>query len=97
MNYNDTFPTVTTVKNPPDPISAPDTVKEFMCMTDERLCEAGRVSEAILEELRGPRAEKAENARDSSCIINAAKYNVDLADRLCMNLKEIADIIGVYA
>lgn len=96
MNYNDTFPTVTTM-NPPDPNSAPDTVKVFLRMTNERLCEAIRLSEAILADVRGPKVEKEEDPRDANSMLAVAGYHVDLADRLCMNLKEIADIIGVYA
>ena len=41
MSYNHTNPTVTTM-NPPDPNPVPDTVKVFMRMTNERLCEAVR-------------------------------------------------------
>ena len=96
MSYNHTNPTVTTM-NPPDPNPVPDTVKVFMRMTNERLCEALRVSEAILEDVRGPKVEKAEDARDTNSMLAVAGLHVDLAERLCMNLKEIADIIGVYA
>ena len=95
MNYNDTFPTVTT--NPPDPNSAPDTVKVFLRMTNERLCEAIRLSEAILEDVGGPNPQKEEPSRDISSLIAVTGYHVDLAGRLCVNLKEIADLIGTYA
>lgn len=96
MSYNHTNPTVTTM-NPPDANHVPDTVKVFMRMTNERLCEAVRASEAILEDVRGPKVEKAEDARDINSMLAVAEYHAELADRLCMNLKEIADIIGVYA
>ena len=96
MSYNHANPTVTTM-NPPDPNPIPDTVKVFMRMTNERLCEAVGVSEAILEDVRGPRVEKAEDALDTNSMLAVAEYHAELAERLCMNLKEIADIIGVYA
>ena len=93
MSYNDTFPTVTTM-NPPDPNSAPDTVKDFLRMTNERLCEAIRLSEAILEVVGGPNPQKEEEPRDTSSLIAVTGYHVELADRLCVNLKKIADLIG---
>jgi hypothetical protein len=96
MSYNDTFPTVNTM-NPPDPNSAPDTVKVFLRMTNERLCEAIQLSEAILEDVGGPTSQKEEQPRDTSSLIAVTGYHVDLADRLCVNLKKIADLIGVYA
>ena len=99
MNYNDTLgsmPTVTTM-NPPDPNSAPDNVKVFLRMTNERLCEAIRLSEAILEDVGGPTIQKEEQSRDTSSLITMTGYHVDLTERLCVNLKKIADLIGVYA
>ena len=96
MNYHDFFPTVTTM-NPPDPNSAPDTVKVFLRMTNERLCEAIRLSEAILEDVGGPTVQKEEQPRDTSSLIAVTGYHVDLTERLCVNLKKIADLIGAYA
>lgn len=96
MSYNHANPTVTTM-NPPDPNPVPDTVKVFLRMTNERLCEAIRVSEAILEDVGGPTVQKEEQPRDTSSLIAVTGYHVDLSDRLCANLKKIADIIGVYA
>lgn len=93
MSYNDTFTTM----NSPDPNAAPDTVKAFLRMTNERLCEAIRVSEAILEDVGGPTIQKDEQPRDTSSLIAVTGYHVDLTDRLCVNLKKIADLIGVYA
>lgn len=93
MSYNDTFPTM----NPPDPNAVPDTVKVFLRMTNERLCEAIKLSEAILEDVGGPTVQKEEQPRDTSSLIAMTGYHVDLTDRLCVNLKKIADLIGVYA
>lgn len=96
MSYNDTFPTVNTM-NPPDPNSAPNTVKVFLRMTNERLCEAIQLSEAILEDVGGPTSQKEEQPQDTSSMIDITGYHVALTERLRVNLKKIADIIGVYA
>ena len=74
-----------------------ENLKMLMRMTTERLNEAVGRAEAILSEIRGAFPRKDEEPPHIASVIDAERLNRDMAERVCVVLKEIALQMGVEA
>ena len=71
-----------------------ESMKVLMNMTNARLHEAIGRAECILAGVRGARPKNDEEPNYPSCMIDAARIDVELSEQLCVMLKEIANLLG---
>lgn len=71
-----------------------ESMKALMNMTNARLHEALGRAEGILAGIRGAYPKKDEEPNCPSCMIDAARIDVELSEQLCLALKEIAKQLG---
>ena len=72
-----------------------ENLKTLMRMTNERLNEALARAETILSEIRGAYPRKDEEPPHVSSALEGERLNRDIAEHLCVCLREIALELGV--
>lgn len=74
-----------------------ENMKTIMGMTNARLNDAVEKAEKILAEIRGATPMKGDEPRNCISMIDAQHMNLELSERICAVLTEIAGNLGVDA